>query len=131
MCERYEKEVLLGYDPLTLGVEYVLVINVKATYRNNGHSFSIKMQHLNAQERNLNAGRFTKFVDEEQPYTVEKPCLRTQHDVMDTFRQSIDWISKNVSNKWSFTINVSSVSDVSIIWMFESLSDVTLFKLTF
>jgi hypothetical protein len=96
--------------------ELAMTFGVKANKRNDDYLYHVWLFTVTDDELDLSAGRFSRFVDASFENRVILPWD-------EGIGEWVEWISDNCQDKWSLEVAARHVSDVSLVFSFESHVD--------
>ena len=104
------------------GVEYMLVISA---YTNNiDWLYDVDTFYLELNEIKMNDGRFKNF----EEYMIDGHKITTGYSASE-LGDIVDWVHKNVTDKWSLHPSMQHLNDPKQLWVFRDKRDAMLFKL--
>lgn len=116
------------------GITLLEIDVISTIYPNEQTLYTVRMAELTMAEIGMTGGRFTKYVDEPQEFTIVVDMIaRGAAKYEAVFTEGLDWIAQHATESWSFDICVPHLgADAKnlLIWSFKSLNDALLFKLT-
>lgn len=97
-----------------------------------GWLYDLRLCELEWNERDLNAGRFSRFRIQSYENQVVVPLSRSNvelHNIYEATRNHINWIDTNTKSGWSLSAQLANINICDLYWSFEDSADAMMFKL--